>query len=114
MHQKVIICGVKEAARSIRQTKVKRIGNLIKPVQRWENDKDQFMRDISTVIYTQNDHIKQKLLATGNHPLVEATRDSYWGAGALLSSKEIEKGTWQGKNTLGIMPKKDLRRNLRS
>ena len=117
MYQKAIVCGDREAAEVVLRTKsqrrVKRLGMSIKSVQRWENEKEQHMKDILRAKYEQNDDIKQKLLATGDRPLIEATNNPFWGAGAHLTSKEITEGTWRGKNTLGLLLQ-DLRRTLRS
>ena len=117
MYQKAIVCGDREAAEVVLRTqsprRVNRLGMSIKSVQSWENEKEQHMKDILRAKYEQHDDIKQKLLATGDRPLIEATNNPFWGAGAHLTSKEITEGTWRGKNTLGLLLQ-DLRRTLRS
>ena len=49
----------------------------------------------------ENSEIKEKLLATGNRKLHEATRSVTLGIRAGLHSKQAREGTWQGKDILG-------------
>ena len=51
--------------------------------------------------FTQNDHLRLKLEATGDCGLVETTRDPFWGAGVTMSSPSLRNNTWNGKNKLG-------------
>ena len=44
-----------------------------------------------------------KLLSTGNTPLIEPNLDKTWASAAPFLSKEISNGTWKGHNLLGIL-----------
>lgn len=58
----------------------------------WEQVKDDIMRQIVRAKFTQNKHLKNTLLSTGDAILVEHTvNDRYWGDG----------GDGTGKNMLG-------------
>ena len=60
----------------------------------WETVKDDMMRKALHAKFTQNEDIKQILLSTKDHDLVEETTDDYyWGCGT--------DGT--GKNRLGLL-----------
>lgn len=54
--------------------------------------------------FTQHPDLKDKLLATGNKTLVEASpADQIWGIGMAEDHPDIEDWTkWKGKNLLGI------------
>lgn len=47
----------------------------------WEEVKDQIMYEICLAKFTQNEELKEKLLATENEELVEGNtwHDTYWG-----------------------------------
>lgn len=59
------------------------------------------MRHIVTEKFKQHKSLRDKLLATGQDNLIEASLDSFWGAKATLTSKSIKDGSWEGANTLG-------------
>ena len=50
-------------------------------IEDWEEVKDQIMYEICLAKFTQNEELKEKLLATGNEELVEGNtwHDTYWG-----------------------------------
>lgn len=63
--------------------------------------------------FSQNPDLKDKLLETGTVTLIEGTQDMFWGAGALLGSKILTEGKWNGRNELGQVlheVREDLRR----
>ena len=59
----------------------------------WDTYRNDVMKKALNAKFTQNVNLKEKLLATKNRPLVEATTDSYWGQG------RNKKGT----NKLGLL-----------
>lgn len=59
----------------------------------WDTYRHDVMKKALDAKFTQNADLKQKLLATKNSPLVEATSDSYWGQGRNK----------KGANKLGLM-----------
>lgn len=60
----------------------------------WDSVKDQVMRCVVFLKFSQNPQLKRLLLNTGNKYIIEnSPRDSYWGCG--------KDGT--GKNMLGII-----------
>ena len=44
-----------------------------------------------------------KLLSTGDQPIIEANWHKTWAAAAPFLSKEITNGTWKGGNLLGML-----------
>jgi len=73
-------------------SEAKILGRKVKIRKDWEQVKDEIMEDIVRAKFTQNEELKEKLLATGNEELVEGNTwgDIYWG---------VCKG--RGKNMLG-------------
>ena len=59
----------------------------------WDTYRNDVMKKALNAKFTQNVNLKEKLLATKNSPLVEATTDSYWGQGRNK----------KGANKLGTM-----------
>lgn len=54
-----------------------------KPIENWENLKDQIMFEIVYCKFSQNLRLKEILLNTGDQILVEnSPRDNYWGIGS--------------------------------
>jgi ribA/ribD-fused uncharacterized protein len=68
----------------------------VKPRYDWERVKDNIMYEILIEKFTQDDNSKTALLSTGNRPLVEHSKDKYWGDG----------GNGQGLNKLGKLLEK--------
>lgn len=78
--------------------KAKTLGSTTEKVVRpdWDTYKEEVMKKVLKAKFTdpKNKALLDKLLATGNRPLVEAnTADSYWGYGR----------TKKGKNRMGIL-----------
>jgi len=70
----------------------------------WEQVKDQVMAKAVLAKFTQNESLKELLLSTGEHPLVQVKRgDRHWGTGSNSN----------GKNMLGVLLM-ELRTALRS
>lgn len=47
--------------------------------------------------------MRTKLVATGSIPLIEATYDPFWGAGAPITARRLRDGTWRGRNVFGLI-----------
>lgn len=70
----------------------------------WDQVKDQVMAKAVLAKFTQNDSLKELLLSTGDHPLVQVKPgDPHWGTGSKSN----------GKNMLGVLLM-ELRTALRS
>ena len=53
--------------------------------------------------FTQNPHCREWLLSTGTRTLIEASpNDDFWGSGCSLRDQSLWKGTWSGKNQMGV------------
>ena len=61
------------------------------------------MEEILTEKFSQNEHLKQFLLNTGNKELVEGNpKDTHWACGLSIDDKNIwNKEKWTGENQLG-------------
>ena len=67
----------------------------------WKDCCQEVMKTGLQAKFTQNEHLKDYLLSTGNNQLVEGNpKDSYWGAGLSIHHPKIwEKNGWVGKAT---------------
>lgn len=72
----------------------KRRGRRVRLRKDWEQVKDRIMEEIVRAKFSQNEELKEQLLATGDAQLVEGNRwnDRYWGV-------DIRSGV--GENHLG-------------
>lgn len=73
------------------------------------------MRHFINEKFRQHPALAQKLVASGQCNLIEATLDPFWGAKAVPSSKSLKNGTWTGANMLGKIlaeTRDELRREL--
>lgn len=59
----------------------KRKGRRVRIRRDWEEVKDQLMYEICLSKFSQHEHLKEKLLKTGNAELIEGNNwgDTYWG-----------------------------------
>lgn len=87
--------------RAKKPSEAKQLGGGVTLKPKWDDDKIDVMRHIVTEKFKQHKDLRDKLLATGQVNLIEASMDSFWGAKATLNSKTIKEGTWTGANTLG-------------
>ena len=78
----------------------KSLGRKIKMRPDWDEIKDDHMRRVIHAKFSQNEDLKQRLLATGDEILVEGNswHDNYWGDCHCPKCREI-----QGKNRLGTI-----------
>lgn len=84
---------------SLPPNEAKKMGRRIALRPDWEEVKYDIMYDIVKAKFTQNEHLKQRLLATGGQELVEDTtswHDNIWGNCDCPKCRNIE-----GQNHLG-------------
>ena len=85
--------------------KVKRLGRQVKnfDCQIWDSVKEEIVFNGNLLKFSQNPHLKNKLLETGDKILVEASPyDRIWGIGMAKNNKNIlDSSKWRGKNLLG-------------
>lgn len=118
-YSKAIRLGDPQTAEMILRAKspkeAKFLGNGVEHKDKWDDDKIDVMRHVITEKFKQHKDLRDKLLATGQENLIEASLDSFWGAKATLTSKSIKNGTWTGANTLGKIiaeVRQELRREV--
>ena len=100
------LAGNKRAETKVRDAKngyeAKRAGYLIKMTQEIEDQKEEIMADVQDMKFSQNPELKRRLMATEGN-LYEATMDTFFGCGLLLSQKEkIGTAEQKGANRLGL------------
>lgn len=67
----------------------------------WEGERYAIVQEGNFLKFSQNDDLKQQLLATGERELVEASpRDRIWGIGFEKESASLWRNKW-GLNLLG-------------
>lgn len=93
---------------------VKKLGSAVDGFveARWNNVRENIMRDILKQKITQNQHIADKLRSTRGKQLAESGKNRFYGTGISLTGKDAMKiNSWPGKNVLGTILM-DIRREL--
>ena len=109
MWEKAMLFGDDDTAKKILQTtsprEQKALGRKVKGYDenKWSKVREQKVFDICKEKFTQDQYMKEELLATGNTILVEASPvDKIWGIGLAESdSRAKNQSSWQGLNLLG-------------
>lgn len=72
---------IAEVFASLPLNKAKQTGRQVKLRPDWESVKDTIMEEIVRAKFSQNTHLRKKLIATGNAELIEGNHwgDTYWG-----------------------------------
>ena len=85
--------------------KIKRMGKSIKLEEAfWITHGSSVMEEGLRAKFQQNQALRDILVETCGHILVEGSRDRFWGCGHHLYSKEaIDRTRWEGENKLGEM-----------
>ena len=100
------LAGDKKPEKKVRDAnngyEAKREGHKIKITQEIQDQKEEIMADVQDEKFSQNPVLKQRLMATKGN-LYEATLDSFFGCGLLLSQKtKIGMVEQKGLNRLGL------------
>ena len=69
--------------------------------EEWEQMSPGVLWDLNKAKFDQNPDLKQRLIETAPHKLVEASVDSKWGGGCPYGSDIYEQGQVPGKNVAG-------------
>lgn len=89
------------------QKKMKELGRGVKKFKEgvWKRNRVSIYKVHCYEKFTQNSHLKEKLLQTGNKTLVEASpNDAIWGIGINeKKAKVTPPNKWPGMNLLGII-----------
>ena len=109
MHGKALLFGDEETAAQILSTndprEIKQLGRQVRGFdeKEWEKSRETIVYRNSMAKFTQNEGMKDVLLATKGAVLVEASPyDRIWGIGLLESdAKRISPSKWNGLNLLG-------------
>ncbi|XP_064606261.1 riboflavin biosynthesis protein VVA0006-like [Liolophura sinensis] len=109
MYQKAVLFQDNEMARKIMASKdpveQKRFGRNVKNFDqaKWNEVCEDIVRKANKEKFTQNQELKQALLATRGTTLVEASpRDRKWGVGLGVNNEGVHsRKKWRGKNLLG-------------
>lgn len=81
--------------------KAKRAAFRVPNSPAWDQVKLDKMKPIIEMKFNQNHILRAEILKTGEVNLIEATIDTFWGAGLPLSAKKLRDGHWNGHNHLG-------------
>lgn len=79
----------------------KKAGNRAGRSHQWDLCKQDRLKEIVIAKFTQHPDLRDKLVSTGSTTLIEATYDSFWGAGASITARSLIDGTWRGRNVFG-------------
>jgi len=109
MEAKAMEFGDTETAQAIAMAndayQYKALGSQVKGYdgKTWRKKDQAVMKEGLLLKFQQNEVLKEKLLATKNMPLVEASpKDTFWGAGiSIHDGKKLALPTFPGKNILG-------------
>lgn len=91
----------------------KRAGDMLLESSEWKEAREATIQHVVELKFAQNPDLCEKLIATGDKTLYEATNNNYYGIGATLHSREIRDMTFRGENKLGkaLMAKRSALRN---
>ena len=111
MYQKAKLFGDSQIARMVMESKSPKIQKQLgRQVERFDADKwykvcVNLMVEGLLCKFQQNPECKNKLLATGNREIVEASPyDTIWGIGLAEDNPDaLIKGQWKGQNLLGVV-----------
>lgn len=106
---------VNDILRANTAQKAKRAAFRVPNSPAWDQVKLDKMKQIVALKFNQNPLLRNEILKTGDANLIEATIDTFWGAGLPLSSKKLRDGNWRGHNHLGKILKEyryEVRRSI--
>lgn len=86
---------------SIRPQDAKRHGAKLGQSREWDQVKLDRMAQIAQPKFSQNKRLGAELLKSSPALLIEATFNTFWGAGLPLTSKDLINGYWRGRNNMG-------------
>lgn len=92
---------VNDILRANTAQKAKRAAVRVSNSPSWDQVKLDKMKHIIDLKFNQNPVLKAEILKTGEAHLIEATIDTFWGAGLPLTSRKLRDGNWRGHNHLG-------------
>lgn len=109
MYKKALMFGDYDIANKVMDEKnpreQKALGRKVKGFnkERWETYCRKIVYDGNMAKFTQNDDMREELMATGNKEFCEASpMDKIWGVGMAEDNPLIhDKANWQGTNWLG-------------
>lgn len=82
---------------------LKKMGSKIEKSE-WESKQLRILTGIFILKFEQNPELKEKLVKTGNMPLIFCEEDKFWGVGRLLDSDQWDKtNDIPGRNTIGTI-----------
>lgn len=83
---------------------LKKMGSKIEKDAEWEDKQLRILTGIFILKFEQNHTIREKLMDTGDIPLVYCDMDKYWGAGRLMDSDQWNKSNdIPGRNMVGTI-----------
>ena len=109
MYQKAVLFNDHDVAQQIlyaeNPMQMKKLGRQVSGFREsvWIDNRERIVSQGNYLKFTQNSTLKQRLLATGNTILVEASpSDKIWGVGLRETDPLIhDKNNWKGLNLLG-------------
>lgn len=83
---------------------LKKMGSKIEKSEEWDAKQLRILTGIFILKFEQNPMLKERLVKTGDMPLVNCDTDIYWGAGRLLDSDQWNKtNDIPGRNIIGTI-----------
>ena len=81
---------------------IKDVAKNLSDSDEWNEMSPKVLLQLNQAKYDQNPDLKQRLIETAPHPIVEASIDAKWGGGCPFGSDIYEQGQVPGKNLAGL------------
>lgn len=80
---------------------IMRTGDLIESNDSWRSIEVETLRKINIEKFSQNAHLKERLVKSDYEQFYECTTSTKWGTGVTITSREIDSSTFIGENKFG-------------
>lgn len=81
--------------------KAKSLGSQVTPPKAWLSKEEETLKSIVKIKFKQNKHLGTRLKDSGFENFYECTRDTKWGTGVTVSTRQVDTSLFFGENKFG-------------